>query len=145
MNIVECVKELVQNALEECGLSTLHIDDSSAEPQTFGLAPLGDMLLKESVTGAVQQRQHTFMLYAAFSGINDYERLTNSGLLLDLALLLERSAGSFTHTLGESSFSGCIDSVTTANGAIHDVPLDESVYGIRYQLQIIVKYTLEEE
>lgn len=92
MNIIETVQQILQSfpkINEVC--NEIHIDFADTEPTSYGLSSIGDTLLKEDILGN-QTRQHTFMLYSTFSGISDYERLNNSGALLELSLWLSRIA-----------------------------------------------------
>lgn len=146
MNIIDKMKELIAGcSLISTIADELHIDYTDGEPAGFGLAPLGDTLIGKDVTGCGMRRQHTFMFYSIFSAINDYERLANSGVLIDLSIWLENQGGTFEQAVGSETYSGEITRITTANGRLYDVPLDSGAFGYRYQLQIIVEYTLEEE
>ena len=78
INIIETVRDILENfpkISEVC--NEIHIDFADPEPTSYGLTSTGDSLIKEDILGN-QTRQHTFMLYSTFSGINDYERLLNS-------------------------------------------------------------------
>lgn len=146
MNIIEKTRELVAAFPGLDKLSAgVHIDLTDPQPQSVGLAPLGDTLLGSDVTGTVQQRQHTFMLYCVYSAINDFERIANSGVLLELALWLESRGGQIEQEIGGVHYTGEITAITTANGRIFDIPQNSFSAAVRYQLQLIVQYTLEED
>ena len=147
MNIIEKMQEIVSGCPFVTAFgNVLHIEYTDSTPTNFGLTSLGDTLITDDVTGTVMHRQHSFMLYAAFSAINDYERLANSGILLDLSLWLERQTGAeFEQLFGEETLAGEITAIRTANGRLFDIPLGNGELGVRYQLQITVDYDLEEE
>lgn len=69
----------------------VHIDYSTNKVQDFGLSPTGDTLVSEDILGN-QTRNHTFILYATCQSLNDYDRLVNSGMLLELQMWLEQHA-----------------------------------------------------
>lgn len=146
MNIIEKVREIVQSFPKIAELcNTVHVDFADVEETSYGLSSMGDMLIAEDVTGIAQRRQHTFMLYATYSAISDYERLTNNGLLLELAIWLERQRGAITQNVLDETLTGEIERITTGNGALYAVPQGELADAVQYQLQIVVNYTLEEE
>ena len=143
MNIIETIQAAL-TAFPKTG--SLHIDFNGNAPESFGLYPTGDKLVKEDVLGN-QKRQHTFILYADFQSFNDYDRLQNSGLLLELQLYLERFAGRQTVTaaVGETELTGQLTKITCANGMLFSIPSENYNDAVRYQLQITADYTIESE
>ncbi len=146
MNIIERVKDILQAFPKIAELvNEIHVDLTSGEPVSCGLSSIGDVKLAEDVTGA-EKRQHTFLFHAVYSGINDYERITNSGILLELAIWLERQAGApIEQYVAGERYVGEITEITTANGMLYSVPQENTTDGIEYQLQIMAVYTLREE
>lgn len=140
MNIIEAVRSLLEQfpkIAEVCNV--IHIDFADPEPTSYGLSSIGDTLLKEDILGN-QTRQHNFMLYSTFSGINDFERLQNSGALLELSIWLSGISGiEVTH--GEQT--GEITRIRTENGMLYAVPQENAADGVQYQIQIIAEYTIE--
>lgn len=136
MNVIEKIKEILQNfpkISEVC--NEIHVDFTDTEPANYGLAPIGDELISEDVLGN-QERQHSFMLYAVYSGINDYERLTNSGALLELSQYLD--------SLEEQAIdNGKIIKIRATNGMLYEIPEENCSDGMRYQLTIVATYTVE--
>lgn len=143
MNIIEKVKSLVQSfpkIAEICG--TVHVDFTDNEPTDYGLSSLGDTLVVEDICGN-QERQHTFMLHSVFSAVNDFERMSNTGVLLELAQYLDRCVGDeVTHEINGVTHTGEITKITTANGALTMIPDENTVSGWFYQLQIVADYTV---
>lgn len=144
MNVVEKTFEILKSfskIAEVC--NTIHVDFADPEPDSYGLSSVGDKLLTEDVLGN-QNRQHTFLLYSTYSAINDYERMSNSGVLLELAQWLEWQEGTaVTHDIDGEVYNGEITEIRAENGMLYDVPLENTADGVQYQLQIIVKYTVE--
>ena len=143
MNIIEMVRDILQSfpkISEVC--NTIHVDFADSEPTSYGLSSTGDTLLKENILGN-QLRQHSFMLYSTFSGINDYERLSNSSALLELSVWLEKQIGSeVISTIGDASYIGEITKLKAENGMLYNVPQENMIDGVQYQLQIIAEYTV---
>lgn len=144
MNVIEKLIDLLQSfprISEVC--NDIHIDFADPEPTSYGLSSTGDTLLKEDILGN-QTRQHSFMLYTTFSAINDYERISNSGALLELSQWLSGvSDVEVTHIIDGTEHSGMIEKITAENGTLYTVPQENYFDGVQYQLQIIVKYTVE--
>ena len=144
MNIIEKVREILQNfprISEVC--NEVHVDFADPVPASYGLSSTGDVLLSEDILGN-QTRQHSFLLYSTYSGINDYERLSNSSALLELAQWLYTQTGSeVTSMIGGEKCSGIITEIRAENGMLYSVPQENTSDGVQYQLQIIVKYTVE--
>ena len=121
----------------------IHIDFADPEPTSYGLSSTGDSLIKEDILGN-QTRQHSFLLYSTFSGINDFERQENSAALLELAVWLGKQTGSKVETLiDEEIYSGEIKKISAENGMLYAVPQENNIDGMQYQLQIVVQYTVE--
>ncbi|MDE6781160.1 MAG: hypothetical protein K2J40_06860 [Ruminococcus sp.] len=130
MNIIEKVRDILQNfpeILKVC--NAVHVDFTDPEPTSYGLSSVGDSLVKSDISGG-QIRQHNFFLYSTFSSINDYERLENSSVLLNLAQWLE------------SQTDEEIIKITAENGQLFTVPQENELDGWQYQLQIVVHYRI---
>lgn len=139
MNVIEKVTDIVAHFPR---IGEIHTEIVNAAPESFALASVNDRKLSEDVCGS-ERRQHTFLLSAVYSGMNDYERMANSGLLLELAVWLERQAGAEIETvIGSETFSGTIEKITTANGMLYAIPENLSG-GLIYRLQVVADYTLE--
>ncbi len=147
MNIIELVKSIL---LEFPKISSvcndIHIDFNDDVPTSYGLSSTGDTLVKEDVLGN-QTRQHNFILYAVYQSVNDYDRMANSGLLLELSLWLEQHAigQQISVDVGNETLIGYLNRLTCTNGMIYEIPNDNLNGGIQYQLQISAEYKLESE
>lgn len=144
MNIIEFVKSIVQEfpkIAEVC--NEIHIDFTEDNPTNYGLSSNGDTLIKHYVNGD-EVRQHTFTLYAVYQSINDYDRITNSGVLLELQKWLESYANGqqFNFEVGNDSYIGELRSLSCANGMLYAIPNENMNDAVQYQLQISVKYNL---
>ena len=145
MNIIEQVKQI----LTDCELvkqftQDIQIDFTSNETGDFGLFSNGDTKVKEDILGN-QIRQHNFVLYATNQSFNDFDRLQNSGFLLDLSMWLETVKGQKVEaTINDAKYSGEITKLWSANGMAYQVPPDISA-GVIYQLQIYAQYNLKKE
>lgn len=121
----------------------IHIDFADPEPTSYGLSSTGDSLIKEDILGN-QTRQHSFLLYSTFSGINDFERQENSTALLELSVWLKEQVGAEIETTTEDeTYKGIITKITAENGMLYAVPQENNIDGMQYQLQIVVQYTVE--
>lgn len=121
----------------------IHIDFADPEPTFYGLSSTGDSLIKEDILGN-QTRQHSFLLYSTFSGINDFERQENSTALLELSVWLKEQVGAEIETTTEDeTYKGIITKITAENGMLYAVPQENNIDGMQYQLQIVVQYTVE--
>ena len=80
-----------------------------------------------------------------YQSVNDYDRLANSGTLLELQIWLEHNGKgqSVTATLNNETFTGEIQKITCANGMLYEVPQENMTDGVMYQLQINAQYTIE--
>lgn len=145
MNIIEQVKQI----LTDCELAkqftqNIQIDFTSNVAGDFGLFSNGDTKVKEDILGN-QTRQHNFVLYATNQSFNDFDRLQNSGFLLDLSMWLETVKGQKVEaTINDAKYSGEITKMWSANGMAYQVPQDISA-GVTYQLQIYAQYNLKKE
>lgn len=143
MNIIEKMKSILE---EYPQIGTLHIDYSLNDCDSFGLYSTGDKKLSEDVLGN-QTRRHTFILYAAFQSFNDYDRLANSGLLLDLQLWLEQYADGqeISTVISGTARRGELKEITCANGMLFNIPDNNMNTAVQYQMQITAEYTIESE
>ena len=144
MNIIEKMRDILRSfpkISEIC--NEIHIDFADPEPTSYGLSSMGDALISEDILGN-QLRQHSFMLYSTFSAVNDYERLSNSGVLLELAQWLGQQIGAeVTHEIDGISYLGEIRDIRTENGQLIALNQENVADGVQYQLQIVVRYTVE--
>lgn len=140
-DIIETVRDLLESFPEiSAVVGEIHIDFADPEPTSYGLTSEGDTLIAEDVLGN-QTRQHSFMLYSTFSGINDFERLQNSGALLRLTHWLSQQRDiPVTH----EGHAGVVKSIRAENGMLYNVPQENAADGMQYQLQIIAEYTIED-
>ncbi|MBR1750845.1 MAG: hypothetical protein IJ740_08205 [Ruminococcus sp.] len=141
MNIIERITDTLK-AFPKIDRFSVHTDFADISPTGYGLTSIGDTKLSEDVMGN-ELRRHSFLLYAVYSGINDYERMANTGLLTELAIWLERQTGAgVTTVIGDESFEGEVQNITTGNGLIYELMQNNHLAGIRYQLQITADYTI---
>lgn len=145
MNIIELVKSILQNfpkINEVC--NDIHIDFTDGTSDSYGLSSIGDTLLAEDILGK-QRRQHNFLLYAVFQSVNDYDRLNNSGTLLELQLWLEKQAQhqEFENSVGNEHLTGKLTKLTCSNGMLYAIPENNFNSGVQYQLQITAEYEIE--
>ena len=135
MNIIETVRKILTDYPQIAAVcNAVHIDFTDNAPASYGLSSVDDKLISEDVLGN-QKRQHTFLLYAVFSSINDYERLQNSSAQLDLGYWLH----------GQTDIpidGGLIVRITSGNGMLYDIPQENAVQGVQYQMQIVAEYKL---
>lgn len=143
MNIIEKMRSIISDFPKIAAIcDTVHADFTGTDTDSYGLAALGDYLVSEDIIGN-QRRQHSFMLHSVFSAINDYERLSNSGLLLELAQYLDTHVGDeVTHEINGVTHTGEITKITTANGMLSAIPDGNTIKGWFYQLQITAEYTV---
>lgn len=145
MNIIELVKSILQDfpkINEVC--NNIHIDFTDNTSDSYGLSSIGDALLAEDILGN-QRRQHNFLLYAVFQSVNDYDRLNNSGTLLELQLWLERQAQhqKIENTVSNEHLTGELTKLTCSNGMLYAIPENNLNSGVQYQLQITAEYEIE--
>lgn len=147
MNIIELVKDILlqfPKINEVC--NEIHVDFTDDIPTNYGLSSTGDSLLSEDLLG-YQTRQHSFILYAVYQSMSDYDRLCNSGVLLELALWIEKQAHEqkIAIQLSDKTLNGRLIKLSTANGMLYNIPNENLTDGVQYQLQIIAQYELESE
>lgn len=141
MNIIETLQQLLfqfPKINQIC--NTVHIDFTDNN-DSYGLALINDVKLHEDVLGN-ETRQSSFVLYAVFQALNDFDRLSNSGTLLELQHLLEVQKGQ-TFTANEQN--AIVNKITCSNGMLFEIPLGNETCGWKYQLQINVEYKIESE
>lgn len=144
MNIIEKVRDIVQRfpKISEV-VNSVHIDFTDSQPTSYGLSPTGDKLLAEDVLGNLR-KQHGFLLFSTFGSMNDYERLANSSVLLELSDWLRNQTGEEVETLIDGKiYTGEITKLTAENGTLLAVPEENGFQGVQYQLQIIAEYTVK--
>lgn len=144
MNIIEVMKSILAQfpKISVTG-SEINIDLTGDDPTSFVLSSVGDRLVYEDVLGG-QTRQHSFLLYAVFSGINDYERIENSSALTELSVWLSTSRGDIVTTMiGNEECTGELLSVTADNGRLYAVEEDNTITGMRYQMTVEAQYTVD--
>ena len=125
--------------------NTVNIDFVDSVDDSYGLSSMGDVLIKRDVVGN-QTRQHNFMLYATYQSVNDFDRLNNSGVLLDLAYYLDsKNNDVITTEINGEKKVGIVKQIKTENGSIVAIPEGNMVAGVQYQLQIAVTYEIESE
>lgn len=142
MNIIELMQSILESYPK---INDLHIDYNENAPDSFGLYPTGDRLVNEDIVGN-QERSHTFILYADFQSFNDYDRLMNSGTLLELQVWLEVYAAhgqEVTTTIDGEEYTGTLTKITCANGMLFNIPDENLNSAVRYQLQITADYFIE--
>ena len=144
INIIETVCDILESFPKISQIcNEIHIDFADPEPTSYGLTSTGDSLVKEDVLGN-QTRQHTFMLYSVFSGINDYERLVNSSVLTELAQWLSKKSGDIVLSeIGANTHTGELMSIKAENGMLFDVPQGNETDGIMYRTNLVAEYTIE--
>lgn len=144
INIIETVRGILESfpkISEVC--NEIHIDFADPEPTSYGLNSTGDSLIREDILGN-QTRQHTFFLYSTFSGINDYERLANSSALLELSQWLSIQKDiAVTSEINGTEYSGELLEIRAENGTLYEVPQENNIDGLQYQLQLVARYTIE--
>ena len=142
MNIIELVKSIVEafsKISEIC--NEIHVDFTDESPTSYGLSSTGDTVLKEDILGN-QTRQHAFTLYAVYQSMNDYDRMSNSGVLLELDYYLENCVSGQEVTSG--GYTGTLSKLTCSNGMIYQIP-NQINDGWIYQIQISAEYKIESE
>ena len=146
MNIIECVREIVSGFPKIANIcDVIHVDFTDSEATSYGLSPTGDTLVKEDILGN-QTRQHTFILYAVYQSISDYDRLSNSGILLELQQWLEKQTGhTITAEIDGATQTGELKKLIPANGMLYSIPDENFNENVRYQLQITAEYTINNE
>lgn len=147
MNIIELVKQVLQEFPKiNIVCNDIHVDFTDESATNYGLSPTGDKLIKEDILGN-KERQHTFVLYAVYQSQSDYDRMANSGTLLELQYWLEKNGKNreiFT-IVDNEEVTGTLTKLTCANGMLYSVPNENLNDGVLYQLQITADYKIESE
>lgn len=148
MNIIETMRTLLlefPKINEVC--NHIFVDFTADAEENYGLSSTGDTLLKEDILGN-ETRQHNFILYAVFQSVTDYDRMNNSGTLLELQQWLEARAEEgipVTAEVAGETFEGEIESITPSNGMLYAIPNENNLDLVRYQLQISAVYKIYKE
>lgn len=146
MNIIEAVRELLAAFPKIAEVAnSLHVDFTNPPPNSYALASTGDTRISEDILGN-PTRQHTFVLYSNWQSASDFDRLNNSGTLLELAQYLEANGRgiAITAEINGGTYTGTVTSVAASNGMLFAVP-DTLVGGVVYQLQIAANYKIDME
>lgn len=144
MNIIELVKDILLDFPKISAVcNDIHVDFNTDIPTDYGLSSTGDTLVSEDVIGG-QIRQHNLILYAVYQSLNDYDRMNNSGTLLELQMWLERNANeqAVSITAGTTTYTGKLTNLTCANGMIYNIPNENTNDAVQYQLQISAQYSI---
>ncbi len=139
MNIIETMHEVLA-AFPKLG--EIGVDLADESPDSTALTSTGDSLVRSDILGN-QRRLHTFILHTVWQSQSDWERMNNSGVLLELAYFLERHAPhtAVTAELNGVTCDGEIVSAECSNGMLYAIP-DTVNGGVVYQLQIAVTYQI---
>ena len=145
MNIIELVQKLLLDyprISEVC--NKIHIDFTDNQDTDYGLSSIGDVKLSEDILGN-QTRQHNFVLYAVYQALNDYDRISNSGAILELQMYLESAAlgQEVEITVNNTKYIGKLTKIECSNGMLYEIPLENLMCAWRYQLQINAQYEIE--
>lgn len=142
MNIIEKVREILTDyeGISEF-VNTVHVDFTDSEATNYGLSSTGDQLIKSDILGN-QLRQHNFVLYASKDAMEDYNRLSNSGFLLELSYWLESQKG---QEINAEDKTGIITKIWCANGMLFQLQNGDINSSVLYQLQIYAQYEIKEE
>ena len=140
MNIIETIQAALASFPK---INELHIDYNDDAPDNFGLYPTGDRLVTQDVIGN-QTRNHNFILYADFLSFNDYLRLQNSNMLLELQYWLEHYSNNqvVTATIDGAEYNGVLTKITCSNGMLFSIPDGNMNTAVRYTLQIAAEYQI---
>jgi hypothetical protein len=140
MNIIETIQAALASFPK---IDELHIDHNDDAPDNFGLYPTGDRVVVQDIIGN-QIRNHNFILYADFLSFNDYLRLQNSNMLLELQYWLEHYADGqeVTAIIGENEYIGSLTKITCSNGMLFSIPDGNMNAAVRYTLQIAAEYQI---
>ena len=147
MNIIELVKHILTDYPKITEFTNeINIDFTGDTPTNFGLSSMGDQKISEDILGN-HVRQHNFVLYAVNQSFTDYNRLTNSTFLLDLAYWLEqyKQEDPIEVTINDKTVSGKLLRLSSANAMLYMVPTGDINDGVTYQIQIYARYYLESE
>lgn len=143
MNIIEAVRGLLSDFPKISEVAgALHVDFTNPPPDSYALSSTGDTRVSEDILGN-PTRQHTFVLYTNWQSVSDYDRLNNSGVMLELAQYLEKNGRGIAVTADIDGvvYEGITTGVTCSNGMLFAVP--ETLHGgVIYQLQIAANYKI---
>lgn len=144
MNVIETIRDLLASFPRIAELTgTVHVDFTDGTVGSCSISPTGDTLIYEDIIGN-QRRMHTFLFTQDYSAINDYERVSSSGLLLDLAVWLSKQRNIAIQTVvNDTPYDGEITKISAANGMLIAVPQENNADAYIYQLTITAEYTIE--
>lgn len=146
MTVLEAAKEIIMNypRIDEF-TNNIHYDFSDNTEGETGLFVTGDSKIQEDVLGG-QVRQMDIIMYSTCQASCDYDRLSNSTFLDELAFYLENveeNQYEITKGDGHKLYHGHIKNMNCANAMLVTYLNDEVTGPVRYQLQIIIQYTLD--
>lgn len=145
MNVIETVKRILSECEILDELNSIHIDYTEGSTGFAGLFPNGATKTGEDLIGNPKYRI-TFALYTGLHSANDYDRLTNSDLMLRLTYYLNQLKNiGITETVNENEYPGEITRIFCSNGLLFDYPTGDPNDGVRYQLQIGAEYAIYTE
>ena len=143
MNIIEAVRGLLSDFPKISEVAgALHVDFTNPPPDSYALSSTGDTRVSEDILGN-PTRQHTFVLYTNWQSVSDFDRLNNSGVMLELAQNLEKNGRGIAvpADIDGAVYEGITTGVTCSNGMLFAVP--ETLHGgVIYQLQIAANYKI---
>lgn len=135
MNIIETMQSILN---EYPQIGTVRVNYVENEDD-FGIAPNGDSLVREDCIGN-EHRAHSFVLYCKLQSMSDYDRLNDSGILLDLQAYLESAAQE--QQVGYGRKTGTLDKIICENGMLLEAPSETLTDGWSYQMQVRAEYTI---
>ena len=141
MNIVELIKEAISDFPD---IKKVHVDFLENVVDTFGVSSMGDQNIRYDILGN-ETRRHQMMFYAMFSSVNDFERISNSGILLQLQYYLEHypDEQKITASDGIREFEGYLKNIRCSNGQVFTIPDGTMMGAVQYNLQISAEYYVE--
>ena len=146
MNIIEAMRGLLMAFPKIAEVANaLHVDFTNPPPDSYALSSTGDSRVSEDILGN-PIRQHTFVLYTNWQSVSDFDRLSNSGVMLELAQYLEKNGRGIAVTadIDGAVYNGITTGVTCSNGMLFAVP-ETLAGGVIYQLQIAANYKIYTE
>ena len=144
MNVIETIRSLLASFPRIAELTgVVHVDFTDGTVGSCSLSPTGDTLIYEDIVGN-QRRAHTFLFSQEYSAINDYERVSSSGLLLELAVWLSKQTNIPVQTVvNDTAYDGEVTKISAVNGMLIAVPQENNADAYLYQLTITAEYTIE--
>ncbi len=143
MNIIERVHALLLE-FPKIGdvCNALHVDFTAPEYDSYALTSTGDSLVGEDVTGN-KKWLHTFSFYSYWQSASDFDRLNNSGTLLELAHWLDEHGRNLeiTSECDGKTYNGIIENVSCSNGMLFAIP-EELNGGVQYQMSVSANYKI---